>query len=395
MRRWAWLVLLVRTAQLAVSRGAAGEEDGMSTAFQGRDPRALEKWVDGTGSCGLGEYITAMPCKFAPGSQACCDGIRAGFFNQCVCRPMPGIVASNGGNVNGFIKNYLRCNFTTDRVTTAPVDYVAAQLPCMDQTSWCADGIPNVDVRMDNLETGLMQIKDANLNWVRVGVRGDAHSVGLTLCKALGYATLVDTFVDSTMPISKMISCDAAAAAAGLIALCDVADTTGKGNLGITCSGGTYANFCVRTNQESAFQTSLGCNHETEGSGETTLGIEVSGHLRRIGEPHAVCGTAGVDERKIAWFDGFQDDADGYVALRDSQGQVVGYEAVELSENINGIDLPNDLERVATSRGRMRAEMARVKEMHRLKELENQGMSKEDLALDHVEHVLAQLPHKL
>lgn len=52
-------------------------------------------------------------------------------------------------------------------------------------------------------------------------------------------------------------------------------------------------------------------------------GVEVQGHVRRPGAAHTVCGTAGVNESRIAWHDGFQDDFFAYVARRSPTGQLL------------------------------------------------------------------------
>mmetsp|Transcript_9152 Transcript_9152/g.30980 ORF Transcript_9152/g.30980 Transcript_9152/m.30980 type:complete len:126 (+) Transcript_9152:103-480(+) len=47
-------------------------------------------------------------------------------------------------------------------------------------------------------------------------------------------------------------------------------------------------------------------------------------HQRTVGGPHLVCGTAGIDETKVEWYDGFQDDYETYQPIRNPAGYVVG-----------------------------------------------------------------------
>jgi hypothetical protein len=49
-------------------------------------------------------------------------------------------------------------------------------------------------------------------------------------------------------------------------------------------------------------------------------GARVDAHTRVIGAATAVCGTAGVNETRIRWADGYNDDFQAYVVTRDAHG---------------------------------------------------------------------------
>jgi len=60
--------------------------------------------------------------------------------------------------------------------------------------------------------------------------------------------------------------------------------------------------------------------------GGDDIGYVLPDHERHVGAPHMVCGTAGINESRIEWFDGFQDDFDAYVSKRSHiTGKLLGY----------------------------------------------------------------------
>lgn len=55
-------------------------------------------------------------------------------------------------------------------------------------------------------------------------------------------------------------------------------------------------------------------------------GYELDDHERHVGAAHMVCGTRGLNESRVEWFDGFQDDFTTYEAQRDHKtGLLKGY----------------------------------------------------------------------
>jgi len=343
---------------------------------------ALEKYIDNAGgSCDLGTYIGAMPCRGDIRSEGCCNGLRNIFFNKCPCRPIPGIVAANGARPLDLVTDFMRCNYTHG--STSPIDFVSQALPCIDQTSWCADGIPDVDVRLDGFENGYVQIKDASYAWVDVGVEDQREEeVAATVCKALGYLSPKAIWRSANRGYAKTISCDSVAASHGSIALCQVRDSSSSsGALGVICNDWYRPSLCIRLDQNNQVDNRLICE-----GGNGGQGISVRGHTRRVGGASAVCGTAGIDERRISWYDGYRDDFAAYLPVRDRMGRVTDFSYY--FAQLPGIELVAGDQVTESSKGRLASEMERRAEMQRLKELANSGASERDVAKNHLAHVM-------
>ncbi|KAJ1633296.1 hypothetical protein T492DRAFT_981891 [Pavlovales sp. CCMP2436] len=245
----------------------------------------LEK-ADWQGSCDLGTFIKASPCRKDVRGAACCKGLRAAFANKCACRPLPNIVASNGGKPIFFLLDYARCLYaphshgeSTDsdepgvgideessRVDgesansvgvgeeeiqqhplqdtsreIAPVDFVADTHACMDQRGWCNDMIPGVDVRLEAFNVGYAQIatresrqeSGSGSGWVRLGASPEnLPNVARALCRAIGFSdpkgmtSVPDSLPDShgapTLPDSSPTLLDFAALPTGKHARLDL-----------------------------------------------------------------------------------------------------------------------------------------------------------------------------
>lgn len=78
----------------------------------------------------------------------------------------------------------------------------------------------------------------------------------------------------------------------------------------------TRSELCTRVSQGGPTYNNLQCM-----TAEST-GIAVEGHVRRPGSAHSVCGTAGINESRIVWADGFQDDYFAYTVSRTANGQL-------------------------------------------------------------------------
>jgi hypothetical protein len=79
-------------------------------------------------------------------------------------------------------------------------------------------------------------------------------------------------------------------------------------------------------------------------------GVTVKGHTRSLGAPHAVCGTAGINESRIVWPDGWQDDFETYAVTRDELGVVREAQRVSESAHSHGQDLLTTTELAQRSR---------------------------------------------
>jgi len=80
--------------------------------------------------------------------------------------------------------------------------------------------------------------------------------------------------------------------------------------------------FCVRVDQRLVARSGnrLQC-------APSSSGMQVPGHTRRLGAAHAICGTAGINETRIRWSDGFHDDFTAYTATRLADGRFRSFEA--------------------------------------------------------------------
>jgi hypothetical protein len=69
----------------------------------------------------------------------------------------------------------------------------------------------------------------------------------------------------------------------------------------------------------------------------------VKGHERALGAPHVLCGTAGVDETSVRWYDGFRDDFEAYTVVRRADGSMLDFR--KYAGLVPGQALPSDKER--------------------------------------------------
>jgi len=332
-----------------------------------------------------------MPCVKDSGSQSCCSGLRQAFKNKCPCRGLPGILLSHGGTGLIIADNMIRCGYSEGvdakyGEPVAAVDFVAESLGCFDRAEWCNDLLPGLDIRLSEVNKGLLQMADEAKGWVYAATNGDT-SVAATVCKALGYLRVVSTSVDVAVNSYRRISCSTTAAASGKISVCvsslalpvqprpahapyaarfgirfltaaplsprvfarapqgcEVKDTAKTpGALRIECAreqvnplspNAIYQDrpeLCMRTGQRSFRENRLACT-------SSKLGTAVAGHQRSIGAAHAICGTAGINETRIKWYDGFQDDFSAYVTIsRLADGRFMTFQKVH--GHINGTDL--------------------------------------------------------
>jgi hypothetical protein len=67
--------------------------------------------------------------------------------------------------------------------------------------------------------------------------------------------------------------------------------------------------LCYRRTQRNNDKNHLHCD-------KVAGGVAVPGHTRRVGAPHVICGTAGLNESRIHWADGYHDDFEAYSADR-------------------------------------------------------------------------------
>jgi len=344
-------------------------------ALSAEDPgpgRPLEKYIDGYGDCDLGTYIKLMPCKKGAGTAACCSALKMIFKPTCACRPIPGVVLGHGGSALAFIEDFIRCNFTDEEGTQAPVDYVADTHLCFDQRAWCADPVPGVDVRMDAYETGKLQVWDEKAGWVLAGApAGDeaaARRLADTACRALGHASVAlqsgvpQVFGNATLAAAAVeLACPAAAAAAGSMGQCAARPAPeGTPALVLRCEGGASPQRCVRTTQVAAGHNHLRCSAVApeRAPGIPPPGIPVPGHTRRVGAATMVCGTAGVNETRIRWYDGWDDDFYAYAPRRsNTTRRMVGVARLPRSSGLKDLltkpelDAKREADRLARAAG--------------------------------------------
>ncbi|KAJ1625819.1 hypothetical protein T492DRAFT_1036884 [Pavlovales sp. CCMP2436] len=299
------------------------------------------------GVCSLGDFMPAMSCQQNNEADACCNGLKRAFAAQCPCRPLPGIVISHGGSGLGLMDNMVRCGYTEgldpNGEKLAPIEFATQKLGCVDRKEWCSNLLPNVDIRLSQANKGALQIADAKLGWVYASASGDPGKVAKTVCAALGYRKVVRTAVDNTINAFKAINCDHGGGVK--VSECSVKDLAPivLGALTIECdreaslSNSVFRpEICMRVGQSHNRANNLVCT-------SSVLGTGVAGHTRKIGAPNSVCGTAGINETRIEWFDGFQDDfsayalvqrlTDGvYLSFKKFRGEVAGHDLLTSGE---------------------------------------------------------------
>mmetsp|Transcript_16272 Transcript_16272/g.42160 ORF Transcript_16272/g.42160 Transcript_16272/m.42160 type:complete len:304 (+) Transcript_16272:3-914(+) len=223
----------------------------------------------------------------------------------------------------------------------------------MDQPEWCNDKIHNVDVRLDAYETGHLQVWDKAEGWVFASPKSielDAlEDLGNTFCRALNFegvemknghhgkpdypAVYLDTSRDFRP--SKLLECSSDAARSESFAACSVQDCVDgsceHGALTIKCGGSNTPQMCARMTMNTVRHNHLKCHGGDED------GYELEDHERHVGAAHLVCGTAGINESRIEWFDGFQDDFTTFNIRRNPDGKLVGYE--KWTGQVSGNDL--------------------------------------------------------
>jgi hypothetical protein len=274
---------------------------------------------------------------------------------------LPGIVMSHGGSPLGLTANFLRCEYSQGGV--APVDYITDFMPCMDKKEWCNDRIPNVDVRVTALNKGHVQIHASKpKGWAYVTTdEAGMTNAALAACRALGYRSLENregsTFLDPELMATKRLACPDSAAESGKIAVrcaraaralggrsspsspanrersqphsaraplharrlsqdCNVQEIAPTaGALRVECDHENIASsiyrqeLCYRRTQRTNDKNHLHCD-------KVAGGVAVAGHTRRVGAPHVICGTAGLNESRIHWGDGYHDDYEAFSAAR-------------------------------------------------------------------------------
>jgi hypothetical protein len=301
-------------------------------------------------ACSLKDFLPAMSCGKDTESSSCCSGLRRAFKNQCPCRMLPGIVLAHGGTGLNVAENMMRCGYSegvdANGSPVAAVDFVAESLGCFDRKEWCNDLLHNLDIRLSEASKGLLQVADEAKGWVYAAAAdGDHTGVAATVCKALGYLSVASTSVDMAVSSSKRLGCNAASAASGKVAGCEVEDTAKTpGALRIECTREPVdplspiaifqdrPELCMRAGQHSNKENRLACAF-------SKLGTAVAGHARSIGAAHIICGTAGINETRINWHDGFQDDFTAYMTRSrlDADGRFMTFS--KFHGKLNGTDL--------------------------------------------------------
>jgi hypothetical protein len=302
------------------------------------------------GDCSLKDFIPAISCGKDTESSSCCSGLRRAFENKCPCRGLPGIVLGHGGTGLVLADNMMRCGYSegvdVNGSPVAAVDFVAESLGCFDRKEWCNDLLHNIDIRLSAANKGLLQVADEAKGWVyAAAANGDHARVAATVCKALGYLSVASKSVDMAVSSSKRLGCNAASAASGKVSGCEVTDAAKTpGALRIECTRehvdplSPIAIFqdrpelCMRAGQHSNKENRLACTF-------SKLGTVVAGHARSIGAAHIICGTAGINETRINWYDGFQDDFTAYMTRSrlDADGRFMTFS--KFRGKLNGTDL--------------------------------------------------------
>jgi len=101
---------------------------------------------------------------------------------------------------------------------------------------------------------------------------------------------------------------------------------------------GPRSELCQRVGQGGYSYNNLACWPSVQ------TGVVVPLHTRKPGASHTLCGTAGINESRVQWYDGFQDDFFAYSASRRADGRLV--KADVFKGELFGTDLlsPSELE---------------------------------------------------
>lgn len=95
---------------------------------------------------------------------------------------------------------------------------------------------------------------------------------------------------------------------------------------------GPGSQYCTRTGQRGIGRRGNRLQCTKGGAGTPT-----NGHERSLGTPHAVCGTAGVNESRIAWYDGYQDDYWSFRGQRNKEGVYTEFDLMR--DHVQGEDI--------------------------------------------------------
>ncbi|KAG8462210.1 hypothetical protein KFE25_012030 [Diacronema lutheri] len=259
-----------------------------------RPPQALY----GNG-CKLSMFIPMTACKKDIKSDACCNALRTIMNAACVCQAMPPIVLKNGGTPLSFLDNFLGCNLRDDTHDRSTLLRARRRAPTM----W-------------HRTDGWRYVTPARLD-----ERGDLGAAlemetARFVCKALGYRDASEwgyTDKIGSRSTGFALACPPDAA--------DARDVRACSPLELDVSHGEPApmwahcnaypgvvGMCVRPHEE-VLCTSLGDNQLT---GARAPDGDVA-HQRAVGGSHMLCGTAGINESRIAWENGAWDDDRAYV----------------------------------------------------------------------------------
>ncbi|KAG8465148.1 hypothetical protein KFE25_012511 [Diacronema lutheri] len=296
-------------------------------------------------ACTVGQFLPAMSCSKDPESAACCGGMHVAFDAQCACKALPGIVISHGGSTLGLLDSFIRCGFSegvdANGDPIPPIDYVTQRLGCIDRKEWCNDKLHNLDVRLTESDKGFVQIHDAAKGWVYASAdEQNALATASSVCNALGYAGALAGSANEGVHASKRFNCAHELAHISECAVEDVA--LQQGALYARCDRqgkfGPRSELCQRVGQGGYSYNNLACWPSVQ------TGVVVPLHTRKPGASHTLCGTAGINESRVQWYDGFQDDFFAYSASRRADGRLV--KADVFKGELFGTDLlsPSELE---------------------------------------------------
>jgi len=115
-----------------------------------------------------------------------------------------------------------------------------------------------------------------------------------------------------------------------------------EGGLYVRCDRqgkfGPRSELCLRQGQSGWAYNNLACWPSDR------TGIDVGLHTRKPGAAHTLCGTAGVNESRVMWYDGFQDDFFSFSTMRTAGGRLVSAQLI--TDELPGRDLltPGELE---------------------------------------------------
>ena len=238
----------------------------------------------------------------------------------------------------------------------------------------CNDKAHNADVRLTESNKGFAQLHDDAAGWVYVhSDEQNAQSTAAAVCHAMGYAGVLSGSIETGVHASKRLNCPSpstriavrsrarlprpqrsARAALGaahpcaahlrppppppppplppglparrmprsrLPQACAVEDIVLQpGALYVRCDRqgdrGPRSELCMRSGQGGRSYNNLNC-----WTSERT-GVQVPMHTRKPGAAHTLCGTAGINESRIEWYDGFQDDFFAYSTSRTADGRL-------------------------------------------------------------------------